>query len=222
MTDKDINNILQLHSIISNSKYFIYESDYKKSITDREIKENVLISAFYSFLPMIFQNINNASILLNNNNIQNSLSLFKFSMNKVPLKENNLTILSHYLEKAIINYEIKSFDKNRFLKLNYGEIVLNKDHDLIKTNKNHQNLFICNRPFEFETETYFEVKINKIGNKQMLFGFIDSEECSINQTFGFGLIGNEGTFYRQSPFLSNNIYVIGDTIMKKEKKYSSK
>ena len=31
-------------------------------------------------------------------------------------------------------------------------------------------------------------------NKQMLFGFIDSEECSINQTLGVGLIRNEGTF----------------------------
>lgn len=48
-------------------------------INHEEIMKSMLIATFYSFLPIIMQNKNNVSILLNDDNLKKSMSLFDFS-----------------------------------------------------------------------------------------------------------------------------------------------
>ena len=100
----------------------------------------------------------------------------------------------------------KSNCNNRFMfmKMNYGEITYKNTNDLIKSNNNFTNVFISNRPFDSKIEIYYEVKITKIGNKNIFIGFIDAEDTSINCAFGFGCSGYRNVFCRKSNFLSNN------------------
>ncbi|KAK8892306.1 hypothetical protein M9Y10_029531 [Tritrichomonas musculus] len=233
LTEEEVENLLNLHEIISNSKYFKKEQKFEEEIKDDEISDNILIATFYSFLPIIMQNKYNAGLLLNDSNIEQSLPLFKFVMNLIPSDENSILILSNYLNQAINSNlykpkskdEIKYLEKNgafRFMKMNFGEIIYNQDkNDEIHSDLDKKNLFACSRPIDFECETYFEVKINKIGSKRVFIGFIDSEEYSMNKAVGFGCVGNDGIFCRRSPFLSEKIINVGDKIMKKEQKLQS-
>lgn len=227
LNEKEINNLLQLHKIISKSKYFIDEQQkYDYEITDKEIAENILFSSFYSFLPIIMQNKNNAGILMSNKYLDKTLSLFEFSTKSLPSNENSLLLLSHYLENAINNpmYKPKNdtnenrIDSNgcfRFMKMNFGEIVYG-NLDVIKTDGEHFNLFLSSRPFDAEHETYFEIKINEIGNKRIFIGFVDSEELSIDKAFGFGCAGQSDIFCRRSANLSKHIEFSCDKIMKND------
>lgn len=103
-----------------------------------------------------------------------------------------------------------------YFKYLYGEIIYNDDFDMIKSRKDHFKLFMATRPFDSENETYFELKIKQIGNKQVFIGFIDSEEKVINKAFGFGCTGQSKIFCRRSANLSKSIEVSNDKIMKKD------
>lgn len=154
----EIENIMNLHEYLNNNRLS----------KEKDLSYNVLIATFYSFLPVIMQNKNNADLLVKN---KRSLSLFEYAMKELPSNENNILILSHYLEKAINCpfYQPKTHETNnklRFVKMNFGEIIYNNEYDIIKSDMNHPNLFICNCPLESSFKSYFELKINKIGNSQ--------------------------------------------------------
>lgn len=184
LNDKEIDNILQIHESILYSKHF-YGKEYvfKNVIDDREITENILISTFYSFLSIIMQNVNNMNVLLNENNIKRTLSLCEISNQTVPSNTNSILLLSHYLEQAITsplynetNSDNILNDSIKFMKMNYGEIIYGKENDIIKTNKNYVNVFLCNRIFDCEKETYFNLKVDNINSHSIFIGFIDAEE----------------------------------------------
>lgn len=230
LTDDEVNNLLQLHEIISLKYFNKKQDDNVVNISETEIERNVLISTFYSFLPVIMQSQNNADLLMNDKNIHRSLSLFEFATKVLPNDENSVLILSHYLEQAInsplyrpeSSMQINRVDHHgnfRFMKMNFGEIVYNNEsgkNDLIKSNRNHQNLFICTRPFDSDCRSYFEIKINKIGNKQIFIGFIDSNDFEFNKAFGFGCTGQSDLFCRKSPHLSKELKNNCDTVMQND------
>lgn len=217
-----------MNDTILNSNYFNESQKYNYEISDSEIRESMLTAIFYSFIPIIMQNKNNAKLFLNEENFKHSLSLFELAMKTLPSNENSIIFLSHYLEQAVLNSkyflqyknEIDFNDSSRLIKLNYGEIIYgnnNNTNDIIKSDKNHINLFICNRLFNFNTKTYYEVKINKIGNKTIFIGFIDSNEHDYNKAFGFGSTDNSHIFCRKSPFLGRKLFINADEIMANEK-----
>lgn len=115
-----------------------------------------------------------------------------------------------------INNDIKFNNSFKFLKANYGDVVYSdgKGNDLIKTNENYTNVFICNKPFYFDCETYFEIKVCVDNCKNIFIGFIDAEEKNYDYAFGFGCIGYKGSFCKKSLLLSNDIHSTADKIMK--------
>ena len=229
LNEKEIDNILHLHEVILKSKYFNEEQQqpsYEGIISDKEIAENILFSSFYAFLPMIMQIKHNVNLLLNESNIKRTLSLFNLAMKTVPSNLYTVDILVKILMESITGVSFNSdfnfdFNKNhsfRFLKMNFGEIIYDneKGNDLIKSDKNHFNIFMCNMPIYYQIELYFEVKINKIGSKNIFIGFIDSEETEYDRAFGFGNVGHSDIFCRRSPLLSKSFFLIEDELMKKE------
>ncbi|KAK8878322.1 hypothetical protein M9Y10_005088 [Tritrichomonas musculus] len=221
LTEEEVGNILDLHETLINSQYFKEDQEYEKEINQKEITENVLISTFYSFLPIVMQNKKNAAILLNEENMKRSLSIFNLSKQKVSSNENSILMLSHYLEQAIVSplYNTKStaepfLNGTRFMKMNHGEIIYNNnENDLIKGNINHLSLFLCNRPFDSKMETFYELKVKNIGFRNIFIGFIDLEETDYNRAFGFGSFAMMDIFCRKSQSLSDKIINISDEPM---------
>lgn len=226
LNEIEVENILQLHDKIMKSKYFVHKQNYFDDISQKETTDNILISSFYSFLPMVMQNKNNAKLLFNDKNMKQTLSLFELSKQLIPSNENSIIMLSHYLEQAIFSplYNTKesnelNFENSfRFLKMNYGQIIYG-NKDVIQTDKNYPNLFLCNRLFDSKCETFYEVKIRKIGFNNIFIGFINSEDFDYNNAFGFGCAGYTNVFCRKSPILASKLRRVGDEIMKNENNF---
>lgn len=162
------------------------------------------------------QNVNNMELLLNEKNIKNTLSVFDISNQAIPSNSNSIYLLSHHLEQSITNSlynetinDIDINNKIRFMKMNFGEVIYGKENDIIKTNKNHVSVFVCNRLFDFETETYFNLKIDNIDKHNIFIGFINSEEDKYQKAFGFHkLINNK--IYRRSLYIPSVSFSIND------------
>lgn len=218
LNEIEIQSLLIINDYIINSKYFKNDEINENEMDQKEVEQNVLISAFYSFVPIIMQNKNNIDILLNKCDMKQVLSLLEISRNSLPSNENSIQVLFHYLGQAIIgslyngnalNYE----NSLHFTKMNYGEIIYDKSNDVIKSDMSHLNIFTSNRPFDSNCETYFEIKIRKIGLKNIFIGIIDSEESNYNKATGFGCFGYTNIFCRKSPFLSNDLSIVADEVM---------
>lgn len=159
---------------------------------------------------------------MNDSNINRTLSIFDLATKPIPSNTNSISELSKMLSSAILETtlqnEIKFCDSIKFMKMNYGEVVYanGEGNDIIKTNKNHFNIFICNRPFDFECETYFEICPHGDGWKKVFIGFIDSEDSMFDKAFGFGCIGNNEVFCKKSPHLAQILNIAADDVMKKE------
>ena len=63
---------MNLNDTILNSNYFNESQKYNYEISDSEIRESMLTATFYSFIPILMQNKNNAKLFLNEENFKHS------------------------------------------------------------------------------------------------------------------------------------------------------
>lgn len=102
LNDKEIDNILKLHEFLIQSDFLNDNKIDQNCIKYKEIIQSILITSFYSFLPIIMQIQNNAKLLLNETNIKRSLSIFEFAMRSIPSKSNSVKDLASNLEKKLM------------------------------------------------------------------------------------------------------------------------
>lgn len=232
--------IIPTARITSNPQYFnlsneeiqlIFEMHNKASAAfDHQVnvEESILYTNFYSCIPILMQNFNNATLLLNNPSVE---TFFSFACRHTEETEyNHIGELSHQVESLVQQIEslkvhevdnssnsnpysitFNSFSSTRFIVANYGSI----QNHVIKSIPQKKCIFVGDFTMPSTILFYFELTMQKIGSSKLIVGFFDDRAYAIKDIFGYDFEKSLtcAPFLGTSHMQPENIQLkVGDTI----------